>query len=300
MHGDAGGAGAGRRRSRTSSSRLPTTRSALSSAASTTIAVPCWSSWKTGMSSSSRSRRSISKQRGAAMSSRLMPPNAGRDRLHGRDDLVDVLGREAEREGVDAAELLEQHRLALHHGQRRLRADVAEAEHRRAVGDDGDRVPLDRQRPDLRRVVGDRATRRARRPACRPSRGRRASCSGVLRLDLDLAAEVHQERAVGDVHDLDARRRARTASTIRVDVVGVGREDRDVAHLRRRLDAHEVDRAEEAAGLADRRGEPRERAGRVVEAHAQRGAERCGRMHMANVGSARQRSVRRNYDAWMC
>ena len=40
-------------------------------------AVPCWSSWKTGMSSESRSRRSISKQRGAAMSSRLMPPNTG-------------------------------------------------------------------------------------------------------------------------------------------------------------------------------------------------------------------------------
>ena len=61
----------------TSSGRLPTIRSALSSAASTTIAVPCWSSWKTGMSSSSRSRRSISKQRGAEMSSRLMPPNVG-------------------------------------------------------------------------------------------------------------------------------------------------------------------------------------------------------------------------------
>ena len=56
---------------------LPTTRRALVSAASTTIAVPCWSSWKTGMSRVSRSRRSISKQRGAAMSSRLMPPKPG-------------------------------------------------------------------------------------------------------------------------------------------------------------------------------------------------------------------------------
>ena len=59
---------------RTEARSLPTTRSALVSAASTQIAVPCWSSWKTGMSSSSRSRISISKQRGAAMSSRLMPP----------------------------------------------------------------------------------------------------------------------------------------------------------------------------------------------------------------------------------
>ena len=49
----------------------------MRSAAVVTIAVPCWSSWKTGMSSRSRSRSSISKQRGAEMSSRLMPPNDG-------------------------------------------------------------------------------------------------------------------------------------------------------------------------------------------------------------------------------
>ena len=59
---------------RTSANRFPTTRNALRSAPSTTTAVPCWSSWNTGMSSSSRSRLSISKQRGAAMSSRLIPP----------------------------------------------------------------------------------------------------------------------------------------------------------------------------------------------------------------------------------
>ena len=50
---------------------------ALRSAASTTMAVPCWSSWKTGMSSISLSRSSTSKQVGAAMSSRLMPPQTG-------------------------------------------------------------------------------------------------------------------------------------------------------------------------------------------------------------------------------
>ena len=61
----------------TSSIRLPTTRSALRNAASTTTAVPCWSSWKTGMSSEARSRSSTSKQRGAEMSSRLMPPKPG-------------------------------------------------------------------------------------------------------------------------------------------------------------------------------------------------------------------------------
>ena len=55
----------------------PVTRAALRSAASTTIAVPCWSSCMTGMSSRSRSRASISKHRGALMSSRLMPPKDG-------------------------------------------------------------------------------------------------------------------------------------------------------------------------------------------------------------------------------
>ncbi len=62
---------------RTSSARVSTTRRAFRNAASTTIAVPRWSSWKTGMSSDSRSRRSISKQRGAEMSSRLIPPKPG-------------------------------------------------------------------------------------------------------------------------------------------------------------------------------------------------------------------------------
>ena len=62
---------------RTSAILFSTTRSALYRAASTTMAVPCWSSWNTGMSSSSRSRRSTSKQRGAEMSSRLMPAKPG-------------------------------------------------------------------------------------------------------------------------------------------------------------------------------------------------------------------------------
>ena len=41
------------------------------------MAVPCWSSWKTGMFMRSRSAVSITKQAGAAMSSRLMPPKEG-------------------------------------------------------------------------------------------------------------------------------------------------------------------------------------------------------------------------------
>ncbi len=58
----------------------PVSLSAFSRAASTTTAVPCWSSWNTGMSSSCLSRSSISKQRGAEMSSRLIPPKLGASR----------------------------------------------------------------------------------------------------------------------------------------------------------------------------------------------------------------------------
>jgi hypothetical protein len=62
---------------RQSARRLPTTSQAFSSAAPPMIAVPCWSSWKTGMSSASTSRASTSKHSGAFTSSRLIPPNVG-------------------------------------------------------------------------------------------------------------------------------------------------------------------------------------------------------------------------------
>ncbi len=59
------------------------------------------------------------------------------DRL---DDLVGIGRRQGDRDGVDAAELLEQHGLALHHRHRGGGTDVAEAEHGGAVGDDRDGV----------------------------------------------------------------------------------------------------------------------------------------------------------------
>ena len=60
-----------------SSKRLPATRSALVAAAPTTMAVPCWSSWKTGMFIRSRQIFSTMKQSGALMSSRLIAPKVG-------------------------------------------------------------------------------------------------------------------------------------------------------------------------------------------------------------------------------
>ncbi len=61
----------------TSSMCLPTRCRPLSTAAPTTIAVPCWSSWNTGMRMRSRSFASMAKHSGALMSSRLMPPKVG-------------------------------------------------------------------------------------------------------------------------------------------------------------------------------------------------------------------------------
>ena len=60
-----------------SSSWRPVSSQALSKPAAAMIAVPCWSSWNTGMSSSSRKRLSMMKHSGLLMSSRLMPPNVG-------------------------------------------------------------------------------------------------------------------------------------------------------------------------------------------------------------------------------
>ena len=57
-----------------SSNFLFTTRVAFVTAAATTTAVPCWSSWNMGISVFSFNFRSISKQRGAAMSSKFTPP----------------------------------------------------------------------------------------------------------------------------------------------------------------------------------------------------------------------------------
>ena len=130
------------------------------------------------MSSRSCSRRSISKQRGALMSSRLMPPNDGAIRT--TVSMISSTSRrvQADRHGVDAAELLEQQRLALHHRQRGERAEVAEPEHRGAVGDDGDDVAS--ARCSRRRARGRRRSPRspARRPACTPAPGpRRRGCA---------------------------------------------------------------------------------------------------------------------------
>ena len=67
------------------------------------------------------------------------------------DDVVGILRTHLEIEHVEVGELLEEIPFAFHHGLAGDRPDVAEAEHRGAVGDDGDEVALGRVR--VREIV---------------------------------------------------------------------------------------------------------------------------------------------------
>ena len=60
--------------------RFSASLSALIAAAAATIAVPCWSSWNTGIGMRSRQIRSTTKQSGALMSSRFTAPKVGASR----------------------------------------------------------------------------------------------------------------------------------------------------------------------------------------------------------------------------
>ena len=188
-------------------------------------------------------------------------------RLDERHDLIDVLGVEAQRERVDAGELLEQHRLALHHRHRRLRADVAKPEHRGAVGDDRDRVALDRQRPRLGRILVNRH-RHTRHPGRVGHREIVAGLDRDFRVDLDLAALVHQERAVRDAVDTDALQLAHRPHD-RLGVSGIHARDRHIANDLLGLHPHEIDRAEHRLGVRDRASDPSERTALLghVQAH---------------------------------
>ena len=179
----------------------------------------------------------------------------GRHQFHGVNDLLGVVGREADREGVDVGELLEQHRLALHHGHRGLGADVAEAEDRRPVGDDGDRVRLDRVVEGLRAVGGDVFA-----DTCDAGgvshRKVVAGLQRVLVVLLDLAVAVHREGAVGEAEHLGPSCAADRAQDL-LPVLGAVRVDRELAHPLALAagSRHEVDRHQRPAGLGDLPGE---------------------------------------------
>ena len=106
---------------------------------------------------SSRSRSSTSKQRGALMSSRLMPPKEGASRTTVSTSASTSVQSRQIGTASTFANCLNSSGLALHdrHGGRR--PDVSEAEHRGAVGDDGDHVGHPGVVVDELRVLGDRA-----------------------------------------------------------------------------------------------------------------------------------------------
>ena len=137
--------------------------------------------------------------------------------LDGPDDLLGVLGVQAHRPRVDPGEPLEQRRLALHHRHRGGGAEVAQAEHGRAVGDHRDGVALDRQPAGVVRVGRDGLAD----PGDAGGVGAGevvAVAQRDLRLHLQLAAEVQQERAVGDLAHPHARQRLQRGGDLR----GVG------------------------------------------------------------------------------
>jgi hypothetical protein len=122
--------------------------------------------------------------------------------LDGLDYLVRLLGVEADRERVDVRELLEERRLALHHGHRRPRSYVPETQYRRTVRDDGHRVALDGKVEGPLRVPGYRP---ADAGDTRRIDHRKVVAGADLKLgaDLDLAPKVHEERPVRDVDHPD-------------------------------------------------------------------------------------------------
>ena len=80
---------------------------------------------------------------------------AGAEIADAIDELVGVLGRDFQIDGVDVGKALEEYRLAFHHGLGRQRAAIAEAQDGGAVGDDGDEVALNRVVVGAAGVLGD-------------------------------------------------------------------------------------------------------------------------------------------------
>ena len=109
----------------------------------------------------------------------------GFNQSHGAHDVISLAARQTDRHRVDAAEILEQQRLAFHHRKPRFGPDVSQAEHSRAIGDHGDRVGAVRVFVDQLGICVDRSagsghTRRV------PHREVSAVLDGTLRENLDL------------------------------------------------------------------------------------------------------------------
>ena len=81
----------------------------------------------------------------------------GRNSLAGCDHFFGTVGVDADGEGIHAAELLEEHSLALHDRQACLGADVTQTQHGGAVGDDSHHIALEGVLVDVVGVFPDLA-----------------------------------------------------------------------------------------------------------------------------------------------
>ncbi len=243
------------------STSMPARFVALNAAASTTTAVPCWSSCSTGrvepgaqplFDLEAGGRREILEQDGA-------------ESRCDRGDVIDAARRigfiEKDRHSVDVDERREKRRLAFHDRQPRQRADVAEPEHGRSIGDDRDRVAEAGVFESLCGIFADREAypRDPRRIHVAQDLLRR---DGDGRLRADLAAAVPVEHAVRLADE------ARDGQ--RVDA-GVEAAVRLLVHLQR-------DFPERAALLATERLQVVDREPRVGD-HLQHAREAARLMH---------------------
>jgi hypothetical protein len=209
---------------------------------------------------------------------------------YGLHERVDVLGVDQDRHGAHPRQLGVEQGLALHHGQRRHRPDVAEAQHARPVGADRDAAPDRREAPRDLRVLGDRRAH--------PRDARRVDVAHVLvGLDpapadhLDLAAVMRQERAVVEPRDRHAGELAQ-ARRQRVGVVLVAQLDSDLAQRLVTGDRDRLDVPDQPAVLGDPARDLRQLTGGVRDPEAVRAVHGHGPSAYASVQHARRAPAR--------
>ena len=170
--------------------------------------------------------------------------------------------------------------------QRRLGAYVAEAEHRRAIGDHRHGVLLHRQgeRPAGILLDGQADAGHARGVDHReviPGADR------YLAPDLDLPAQVHEEGAVRGVDDPYPSQMLETIDNL-LTMDAVARVDRDVPQDAVSGGLHQVDGADVAAGGADRHRDATQHPGTVGDRQSNRNAVRGARCDGHYRGTSRR------------
>src|SRR5512141_786517 len=252
-----------------SSIRFLTIFREFSSEASTTTAVPCWSSWKTGIPISPFRRSSISKQRGAEISSRLIPPKVGSSALTTRmissgSFVLRQIGQASiPANSLNSIAFPSMTGIAAS-GPMSPRPSTA--------------VPSETTATASLRSVreNDVSTSTWIAMHTRAALGVRHGevVPGLHRnlvVDLDLAAEVHPEGPVGDVHDLHARDLLHGVDDL-LRVIDPPGPRGDIAEDGPRPVARQVDRPDVAARGTDRGGHLAEHADLVLDLQPHRDA----------------------------